>query len=384
MSERVYARPVFDRKKEIAKKGFGKVEILVTLSRDAKKYFAVCKCTALEWAAYQTNPELVMKVTMLNDVAVGMAALAEPMTIENLEAHLNLSDVKSEKKKRDAEKASPTGFLDFIRQQLAKEKLAPKTLSRKEQVIRTLEEFGQIKRFCDVHEYNIVKFNEWLDDGTREAASIWNYHKTLRKYTRLAYEQEYIPANPYKSDKCKFSRGKAKERRPLGEDELLRIRGLEQLTNYECKARDIFVFQAYTGLAYCDTQVFDFETMTDLVGDTYFIDGSRVKTGTRFYTPILPPAMEVLKKYDFKVPKISNQKLNEYLHIIQRHAKINKPMTSHVARHSFATLLLTYDIPMEDVSRMLGHTDIKTTSIYAKILNKTIGRHGNDLSGKIK
>lgn len=107
MSERVYARPVFDRKKEIAKKGFGKVEILVTLSRDAKKYFAVCKCTALEWAAYQTNPELVMKVTMLNDVAVGMAALAEPMTIENLEAHLNLSDVKSEKKKRDAEKASP-------------------------------------------------------------------------------------------------------------------------------------------------------------------------------------------------------------------------------------------------------------------------------------
>lgn len=180
MSERIYARPVFDRKKEIAKKGFGKVEILVTLSRHAKKYFAVCKCSALEWAAYQTNPELVMKVAMLNDVATNIVDLGEPMTIENLEAHLNLTDMKSEKKAKAAEKASPTGFLDFMRKHIKKEKNAPKTLSRKEQVIRTLEKFGKIMRFCDVHVYNIVKFHEWLDDGTREDQSIYNYHKVLK------------------------------------------------------------------------------------------------------------------------------------------------------------------------------------------------------------
>lgn len=384
MSEKSYAYAVFDRKKEIAKRGKGKVEIRITLSRKEMKCITVAKCTALEWRDYQNSQELQMKISIYNDIANQMARLGEPLTIENLEAHLDSTASRSEKKKKADALSSPTGFLDFMRECIEKETLAPKTRERKDQVVRSIEAFGRLNRFCDVHEYNIRKFHEWLDDGTREAVSIWNYHKTLRKYTRLAYELEYLPSNPYKSDKCKFSRGKSKERRPLGEEELLRVRELENLTNYEQHARDLFVFQAYTGLAYCDTQVFNFETMTDKVGDTYFIDGSRVKTGTRFYTPILPPAMEVLKKYDFKVPKISNQKLNEYLHIVQRHAKINKPMTSHVARHSFATLLLTYDIPMEDVSRMLGHTDIKTTSIYAKILNKTIGRHGNTLSATIK
>lgn len=161
MSERIYARPVFDRKK-----GFGKVEILVTLSRREKKYYAVCKCTALEWVAYKATPEFEMKVAMLNDVALGIVKLGEPMTIANFEAHLNLTDLKSDKRKKKDALSSPTGFLDFMRECIKKEKNAPKTLSRKEQVIRYLEDFGRIKRFCDVHEYNLIKFNEWLDDGS--------------------------------------------------------------------------------------------------------------------------------------------------------------------------------------------------------------------------
>lgn len=384
MSERIYARPVFDRKKEIAKKGFGKVEILVTLSRREKKYYAVCKCTALEWVTYKENPEFVMKVAMLNDVALGIVKLGEPMTIANFEAHLNLMDVKSDKRKKKDALSSPTGFLDFMRACIKKEKNAPKTLSRKEQVIRYLEEFGLIKRFCDVHEYNLVRFNKWLDDGTRETVSIYNYHKVLRKYTRLAYEQDFIPSNPYKSPKCRFPQGKNKVRKPLLEDELLRIRNLDGLMKYEEHARDLFIFLAYTGLSYADSQKFDFETMTELVDDTYHIDGTRVKTGSSFFTPILPPAMEVLAKYDYKVPKLTNQKLNEWLKHIKRYAKINKPLTSHVGRHSFATLCLSYDIPIEDVSRMLGHTKIETTRIYAKILQTTIAKHGNALSRMIK
>ena len=82
--------------------------------------------------------------------------------------------------------------------------------------------------------------------------------------------------------------------------------------------------------------------------------------------------MEILEKYDFQLPKLSNQKLNDYLKVIKELAKIHKPMTSHVARHSFATLSLTYDIPIENVSRMMGHKDIKTTQIYAKILKKNV------------
>ena len=97
-----------------------------------------------------------------------------------------------------------------------------------------------------------------------------------------------------------------------------------------------------------------------------------MKTGSKFFTPILPPAMAVLKKYDKKLPVISNQKMNDYLHLIQADLKINKEITCHIARHSFATLMLTYGIPMEQVQRMLGHKNITTTQIYGKILKKSV------------
>ena len=137
-------------------------------------------------------------------------------------------------------------------------------------------------------------------------------------------------------------------------------------------ARDLFVFSCYTGMAYCDVMAFDFKSMTIKCGDMYYIDGSRIKTGGVFFTPILPPAMEVLKKYDYKLPHMSNQKANEYLKIIRIQLNIRQNMTFHVARHSFATLALAHGIAIENVAKMLGHKNIKTTQIYAKVLRKTL------------
>lgn len=108
-----------------------------------------------------------------------------------------------------------------------------------------------------------------------------------------------------------------------------------------------------------------------------------MKTGHTFFTPILPPALDVLKKYGYVVPKISNQKANDFLHVIEARMKLNKPMTVHVARHSFATLLMTNDVPVENIARMLGHTNIKTTQIYAHILKTTTGRHALAVAAKI-
>ena len=179
-----------------------------------------------------------------------------------------------------------------------------------------------------------------------------------------------------------FTRGKCKERQPLLESELQKMRKAELNTKLD-RVRDLFIFSAYTGLAFCDTQAFDFEKMTVKEGDMTFIDGSRIKTDTKFFTPILFPAMEVLKKYDYQLPKITNQKANDYLHLIQNLLGIKKPLTFHVARHSFATLALAHDIPIENVARMLGHEDIRTTQIYAKVLRTTIERHASNLQSAI-
>jgi integrase len=132
---------------------------------------------------------------------------------------------------------------------------------------------------------------------------------------------------------------------------------------------------AYTGLAFCDMDLFDFDTMTEERKDYTYIDGERLKIGSKFFTPILPPAMDVLKKYDYKLPVISNQKVNEYLFLLKERLGINKQVTCHIARHSFATLILTYDIPMENLKRMLGHKNIAVTQIYGKILKSNVEKN---------
>ena len=124
--------------------------------------------------------------------------------------------------------------------------------------------------------------------------------------------------------------------------------------------------------------------MTEMHGNCYYIDGSRLKTGSRFYTPILPPAMAVLKKYNYKLPVISNQKLNDYLLLIETDLKITKRVSCHVARHSFATLMLGYDVPIEKTKRMLGHKDIRSTQIYAKILKKNVEEQVDALVPQLK
>lgn len=152
---------------------------------------------------------------------------------------------------------------------------------------------------------------------------------------------------PY--DSVHFKRGKCKERKPLTEAELLVLRDLD-LSGKEERVRDLFIFAAYTGLAFCDVQAFDFFKMTEKTGELCYIDGSRMKTGSNFFTPMLQPVMDVLKKYKFELPKISNQKANDYLHLLENRANLNKPLTFHVARHPFATLSLSYDVPIEKVS----------------------------------
>jgi site-specific recombinase XerD len=124
--------------------------------------------------------------------------------------------------------------------------------------------------------------------------------------------------------------------------------------------------------------------MTEKKNDFTYIDGKRVKNGCNYYTPILPPAMEVLVKYNYQLPKISNQKANDYLHLIESRAGIHKPITMHVARHSFATLAIANGVPVENVSRMVGHTNIKTTQIYAHILKSTIEMQAESLAAKIR
>ena len=384
-----HVRVVFDRRKRVEATGKGNVEIIIQLSRLAVKKIIVDSMTPEEWEVYKDAPYLKKEVANYEKIVNAMELLGEDMTVDNFNKHIGVdTPVRNTSKKKSKESVAETkderineSFLDFMHDAIVKEKSAATTKRQKFVALDALRRWGGIVTFADISTKKLREYDAWLrEDGTRTDVAVNNYHKRTKMYVRQAYEKGIIDKDYYSM--VHFPRGKCKERNPLTEAELMKLRTVE-LPQREARVRDLFIFSAYTGLAFCDAQAFDFFTMTEQRGDMFYIDGSRMKTGTKFYTPILPPAMEVLKRYNFELPKISNQKGNDYLRIVKSIAGIRKPLTFHVARHSFATLSLSHDVPIEKVARMLGHTDIKTTQIYAKILKSTIENYATELSRAI-
>lgn len=367
---------MFDRLRTVNKTGRGKVEIRVYLDRTARKYIVVGETTKNGWKTFKNSRDLLDQVAFYEEIVKAMKLLGEDMTIENFNYHVNGA---SEEVVDDPLQQS---FIDYMKKELEREKIRYSTYRHKKHVIESVVEFGKIQTFADLTGANIRAYDRWLHEtGDRTDVTIYGYHKRLKKYTRMLKMNEVIAHDPYEF--CKISRGHSKIRTPLTEDELVRMRQLK-LTGRLERARDLFVFAAYTGLAYIDTQLFNFDTMTEYIDGMYYIDSKRLKTGTEFFTPILQPAMDVLKKYKNKAPNISNQKANDYLHVIECQLGLKKHLTFHLARHTFATLALSHDVPVEEVARMLGHSDIRTTQIYAKILNTTVQRHARNLSMSIR
>lgn len=245
-----------------------------------------------------------------------------------------------------------------------------------------LTEFGRIQSFSDLTEQNFRAFDEWLRKAGRQQITIWGYHKRIKPYIHMAMHDGFIDRYPY--EYITVSRGHRKVRKYLTDEQLQTFAKAKMPNSHLEQARDLFIFQAYTGLAYSDMARFDFKQSVEkrtVRGSVkyYYID-QRVKTQESFYLQILPPAMAVLKRYKYKLPIISNQKYNDYLKAAAGIAGINKGITSHWARHTFAVWALNNDIPMEVVQKMLGHANIEATKIYAEIVQKRVDDAFEDLT----
>ena len=156
--------------------------------------------------------------------------------------------------------------------------------------------------------------------------------------------------------------------------------------------KDIFIFSCYTGLAYVDVQKLKRSEINIGVDGEKWIFTKRQKTDSSSRIPLLPAALEILENYqehpqckfqDKVLPVLSNQKMNSYLKEIADVCGIQKNLTYHIARHTFATTVtLSNGVPIETVSKMLGHRNLKTTQHYAKILDKKISEDMKNLRAK--
>lgn len=256
-------------------------------------------------------------------------------------------------------------------------------------LVNRLDAYGKLVRWQDVTVEGICDFDAWLrslrsdsenggavvfgrlKDGLSDGA-VYTYHKCLKALLNRAELYDVIKYNPYRKLKGQFKRGERDNTEYLSEDEVLAIRAavIPQHTELAA-ARDLFVFQLYTGLSYSDTQVFDIRQYKK-VGDRWRYRGERMKTGVPFVCELLPPAVEVVERYGGKVPIMENHEYNRMLKAVGAMAGVRAKLHSHLARHTFATMMLRCGAKIENVSRMLGHTNIKQTQRYAKVLAQSV------------
>ncbi len=210
----------------------------------------------------------------------------------------------------------------------------------------------------------------------------------LKQIMLIAQRKGYIHMNPFASFRFK---AKTRDRGYLTEDELRKFMTVELRRYKQRQIRDIFVFQVFTGLAFADVRKLTFDDIqTSFDGELWLI-AKRKKTGTTFYVKLLPVAKQLIEQYrlvsksQFIFPVPSNaENMNRCLRRIAKQCGIDKWISSHMGRHSFATTIcLSKGVPIETVSQMLGHSSILTTQIYAKITNDKISKDMAILTDKI-
>ena len=364
---------VYNRKKTATKTKAAVIEIRVSYDYKKKYLSTGVKVLPKEWRgdmvtgrtdAIELNKALT---SMRNKVLKAINDMLE-------EGCLNIQEIPSRMKRLDD--AGKT-FYEYCheRAEVRQYGRMDDTCKRYDRFLKWFREWGGIKSFADVTERNILLMDEALKKKGMCNYSKWNnYHRFLNSFILDAINEGYLRRNPYKwvhIVKDKVSHGLHKY---LTKDELHAIETAKMGTESLDRVRDLFVFQACTCLSYKDLVAFDSSRIKKENGRMMYT-GKRGKTGVEFTFMLLRPALAVLKKYGGKLPLLSNVKYNEYLKVVAQTAGVDKPITTHWARHTGATMLLNAGVDMETVAKILGHSSTRITrSTYAKLLDDTVGR----------
>ncbi len=209
--------------------------------------------------------------------------------------------------------------------------------------------------------------------------AIMKHIQRVRKVVTLSVKLEWIDKDPFAKYKCKFT---TSTRRCLSNEELASFESLSNLDDRLQYAKDLFIFSCYSGLVYIDTMQLTPNHIVIGIDGNKWIYTDRQKSSQAVRIPLLPKAEAMISKWrkdprsiyaGTLFPKISNQSLNSHLKELAKLAGLKSKLTFHVARHTFATTIaLMNGLPIETLSKILGHTKITTTQIYAKVLNQKV------------
>ena len=384
---------VYDHHKRTPKGEEGPVEVRVTVNRKpyyintgvrVRKDRLVGNCIRDD---DQSND-----ADLLNERLTTIVGLVEKEVNRCLEQRMpiNVADIRDRvwdiaaDKKDDGDE--PT-LIKWIKDYVATADMAKNTRLHYLTVTRRLMEYGKILRWEHLTVDNIYAWDVWLrhqevpltknqkavglEPQLISSDSVYNYHKYLKSAINKAMKFRILAVNPYDQLKGVFKRSRRDVVDYLTEDQMKKVMELTPVPGSQAAmALDLFIFQMFTGLSYSDTQIFDISQYRQIDGKWLHV-GQRVKTGVPYVSQLLPPVVEMLERNGWQVPKMNNQRYNQMLKAIGMVIGIEN-LHSHMGRHTFATYMLSNGAKIENVSRMLGHTNITQTQRYAKVLAKDV------------
>lgn len=383
-------RFVFDRKKMATKKKDALIQVEILFGSKKKYVTTGVKVFKDQWSEkshiINTNDMIKLneRIDAVKNVIDGfindLIANSKPFEWEELERFLNGQNVKRMK------------FADYISMRIdERNDISLTTKKSHRKILGSLSEYGKIRYFDDLTKANITEYYEWMlgreitkigKDGKpykkkMEAPTVAHYMKILRAYIHDAIIHEIIDRDP--SVGIKVKRSEYEQNRWLTEEEVKKLEKANLSTGSLVRVRDLFIFSCYSGLAYSDLMDFKPEKL-EKDGKNTFLIGKRVKTGQEYIVLVLPKVKEILEKYEYELPHYSNQQYNKRLKDVAEEAGIDKPLTSHYARHTCGMLLLNNGVRIEVVAKVLGHATIRETEkVYASILKKTVVKEMNKM-----
>lgn len=373
---------VFDHRGRTAKGKQGPLEVRVTIDRKVYYVNTGIRVLATEWkfgmiCNRSDSDELNTRL-----ITIAKAVEGEINRCIEERRPVSVPDIRKRVWATEAWLDDVPTFLDWYEEQLPMLDVTPGTLKHYKTTLSRLHAWNVIRRWEDLTVENLYQFDAWLhglrkplSDAEKKAgmkperlsdSGIFTYHKNMSGMLSRAVRFGLINSNPY--DRVRFRKGVKESVEYLTEEEVAAFRSLRPVPGTAMAvAHDLFIFQLYTGLSYSDAIAFDFSKYKKVDGRWIF-QGERVKTGVPYISQLLPPAVEVLERYGWQVPKILNGEYNQCLKALGMAAGITTKMHSHLARHTFATWMLRHGVKVENLARMLGHTKLEQTLRYAKVV----------------
>ena len=375
-------RLVFDRKHVATKEKKGLVQLEVLYLRRRKWISTGIKVYADQWSdrnyivramdSIALNDRLVNFKSKVDDWINELISEDRIFTWDALEEMLSSVSINTKQKET---------FLQYVERRIdERNDITESTKKNHRKLIASLEKFGRIVSFSDLTRANIADYYNYLQgivitksDGsthTMMQQTVYSYMKFLKVYINDAIKHDIMRDSPMLG--LKIKRGESEQGKWLSVEELQRIEAYKPTSMSMQQVKDLFLVQCYSGLAYADLMNLSTSKIEDVDG-VMTLSGERVKTHEPYFTAVLPALKAILEKYNYKLPKLTQQPYNLRLKILADAVGIDKPLASHWGRRTCGMLMLNKGYPIEIVAKVLGHSDIRTTQkAYAHILNKTV------------